>query len=157
MIDFEIISIFCQICINILRHISVVQPIFNMNTFFALGHKREWIHTAALLAAKLHTGRPVSNPSTSCVSIWNKKKKLKKTCEYTQPIIILYYKFTTKRSCAATELRLFCYLVVVSAEIFKVSEADVREADDDCDDQNHKREHGGGSCKAFVQENDKEI
>lgn len=57
----------------------------------------------------------------------------------------------------ATELRLFCYLVVVSAEIFKVSEADVREADNDCDDQNHKREHGGGSCKACVQENEKEI
>ena len=34
------------------------------------------------------------------------------------------------------------YFVVVSTEVLKVSEADVREADDDCDDQDHKREHG---------------
>lgn len=37
------------------------------------------------------------------------------------------------------------YLVFVRAEIFKVSEAAVREADNYCDDQCYKREHGGRS------------
>lgn len=48
---------------------------------------------------------------------------------------------------AVHQQQVLCFsdLVVVSAEIFKMSEADVREADDDCDDQNHKREHGGRS------------
>lgn len=36
----------------------------------------------------------------------------------------------------------FCYLVVVSTEIFKMSKADVREADDYRDDQNYECEHG---------------
>lgn len=41
-----------------------------------------------------------------------------------------------------------CYLVFVGAEIFKVSEAAVREADNYCDDQCYKREHRGRSCEA---------
>lgn len=85
----------------------------------------------------MRTGRPVSNPSTSCVSIWNKyKTKHMNTC-------------SSMLHCpsAVHQQQVLCFsdLVVVSAEIFKMSEADVREADDDCDDQNHKREHGGRS------------
>lgn len=34
------------------------------------------------------------------------------------------------------------YLVVVSTKIFKMSEADVRQADNNCDDQNDEHEHG---------------
>lgn len=41
-----------------------------------------------------------------------------------------------------TRLTFCSYLVVVSTEIFKMSEADMREADNDCDDQNYEREHG---------------
>lgn len=42
------------------------------------------------------------------------------------------------------------YLVFVRAEIFKVSEAAVREADNYCDDQCYKREHGGRSWEACI-------
>lgn len=35
------------------------------------------------------------------------------------------------------------YLVVVSAEIFEVSEADMGQADDDGDDQNDEGKHRG--------------
>lgn len=39
----------------------------------------------------------------------------------------------------------FYHLVVVSTEIFKMPETDVREADYDRDDQNNESEHGGRS------------
>lgn len=42
---------------------------------------------------------------------------------------------------------IFGYLVVVSTEIFKMSKADVRKADDDRDDQNYECEHGRCSRK----------
>lgn len=63
----------------------------------------------------------------------------------------------TEQKGAVHQQQLLClgYLVVVSAEIFKMPKADVREADDDCDDQNHKCEHGGRSCKACVGEKKK--
>lgn len=40
------------------------------------------------------------------------------------------------------------HLVVVSTQVLEVSEADVRQADHDGDDQHHKSEHGGRCLKA---------
>lgn len=39
-------------------------------------------------------------------------------------------------------MKTLLYLVVVSAEILEVSEADVRQTDHDGDDQHHQSEHG---------------
>lgn len=47
-----------------------------------------------------------------------------------------------------TFIVLLLYLVVVSAEVLEVSEADVRQADHNGDDQHHQREHGGRRVKA---------
>lgn len=40
------------------------------------------------------------------------------------------------------------HLVVVSTQVLEVSEADVRQADHDGDDQYHQSEHGGRCLKA---------
>lgn len=41
------------------------------------------------------------------------------------------------------------YLVVVSAEVLEVTEADVGQTDHDGDDEDHKSEHGGRRLKAW--------
>lgn len=49
------------------------------------------------------------------------------------------------------------YLVVVSTEIFKVSKADVGEADDYRDDQNYECEHGRCGGKPWVKESGEKL
>lgn len=50
--------------------------------------------------------------------------------------------------CTLTFIALLSYLVVVSAEVLEVSEADVRQTDHNGDDQHHEREHGGRRVEA---------
>ncbi len=104
-----------------------------------------WESTWDLLEGEDLAGRPFSTPliSVSLVSICNETEVLVSVSALGQVTVYLSYPCRPVDWTVSSYLQ-YCnpYLVVVRAEVLEVTEAHVRQADHDGDDEHHEGKHG---------------